>query len=64
VSYYRHSVVTLALDYFASEIWISLVLYRKCHSCAYPLRLSRQIWRCSARTRYMSSAMQWARSLS
>jgi len=33
-SFYRHSVVTLALDRFVSEI--SLVLYRKCHFCTYP----------------------------
>ena len=34
-SFYRHSVVTLALDCFVSET--SLVLYRKCHFCPYPL---------------------------
>jgi len=34
-SFYRHSVVTLALDCFVSEI--SLVLYRKWHFCRYPL---------------------------
>jgi len=45
-SFYRHSVVSLALDCFVSEI--SLVLYRKCHFCTYhpkfgdvPLELDR-----------------------
>ena len=33
--FYTHSVVTLALDRFVSEI--SLVLYRKCHFCTYPI---------------------------
>jgi len=60
-SFYRHSVVTLALDYFVSEI--SLVLYCKCHFCTYRPRLSPKIWRCSPRVRSMSSVMQWARLL-
>jgi len=34
-SFYRHSLVTLALDCFVSVI--SLVLYRNCHFCTYPL---------------------------
>ena len=34
-SFYRQSVVTLALDGFISEI--SLVLYSKCNLCTYPL---------------------------
>ena len=34
-SFYRHSVVALALNCFASET--SLVLYRKYHFCTYPL---------------------------
>jgi len=33
--FYRHSVVTLTVDRFVSEI--SLVLYRKCHFCTYTL---------------------------
>ena len=35
-SFYRHSVVTLALDYFVNSE-ISLVLYRKSHFRTYPL---------------------------
>jgi len=35
ISFYRHFVVTLALDCFVSEI--SLVLYHKCHFYTYPL---------------------------
>jgi len=58
---YRYSVATLALDCFVLEI--SLVLYRKCHFCTYPLRLSPKVWRCSPRIRSMSSILQWARSM-
>ena len=55
-SFYRHCVVTLALDCFVLEI--SLVLYHKYHFCTYSLRLSPKLWRCSPRVRSMSSITQ------
>jgi len=59
MSFYRHSVVTLVLDCFVSEI--SLVLYPKCPFCTFVL--SSRIWRRSPRVRPMSSLVQWATSL-
>ena len=43
-SFCRHSVVSLALDCFVSEM--SLLLYHKCHFVHTP-PLSLKIWRCS-----------------
>jgi len=59
-SFYRHTVVTLALDCLVWEI--SLVLYLICHFWTYPLSFTK-IWRRFSRTRWMSSVVKWARSL-
>ena len=51
--FYIDTVVSLALDCFVSEM--SLILYRKCHFCTYPPRLSPKISRCFPRVRLMSN---------
>jgi len=60
-NFYTHSIVTLALDCFVSEMFTGFVSQIPLLYIPLVLRLSRRVSRCWPRVRSMSS--EWARSL-